>query len=110
MTAAAELIHACKQLKQGEFYTTQEIATIYWKYGGNKHVAPQPTDYCYNSFNAGLSQINFERLPHLFEKVGKGQFIYWGENYAYSGQVFHTNHEGKITKYGYWKKGVFFKE
>ena len=43
-----------------------------------------PSDYCYNRENKG---INYDRQPHYFLFLGKGQYKYVGKNYNFTGNV-----------------------
>ena len=43
-----------------------------------------PSDYCYNRENKG---INYDRQPHYFLFLGKGQYQYVGKNYNFTGNV-----------------------
>lgn len=43
-----------------------------------------PSDYCYNRENKG---INYDKQPHYFLFLGKGQYRYVGKNYNFTGNV-----------------------
>lgn len=59
------------------------------------------SDYCYNRYNTG---IKFDR--HLFQYINKSSYKFLGENYNYTGLIFHrpkgSQHEMII---GEWKNG-----
>ncbi len=59
------------------------------------------TDYCYNRYNEG---IVFDK--HLFEYLERNKFKYLGENYPYSGKVFHKPKRSQVEHIvGEWVKG-----
>lgn len=62
-----------------------------------------PSDYCYNRINNG---IDFENLLHIFEFKGNGRYKYLGENYPYSGTIFHKPKGGLEIAIGKWSNGV----
>lgn len=62
-----------------------------------------PSDYCYNRMNDG---ILFDK--HLFEFIGGGKYKVLGEQYPYSGLVYHKPQHEDEQVVGEWIKGEFF--
>lgn len=60
------------------------------------------SDYCYNRTNDG---INFEQRPHLFKYLARNEYEFLGENYKYTGKIFHKPINRKIREYGEWISG-----
>ncbi|MFJ7737544.1 DUF6998 domain-containing protein [Lysinibacillus sp. NPDC097287] len=60
------------------------------------------SDYCYNRYNKG---ITFNK--HLFLYVTKSNYKYIGENFAYTGLIFHKP-QGQTGEFvvGEWRNGV----
>lgn len=59
------------------------------------------SDYCYNRYNSG---IDFNQ--HLFIYIDRNTYRYVGENYAYTGLVFHKPKGKKYESVvGEWDKG-----
>lgn len=95
ITANHELINSLGTREH--VMTTGEIKSLLKnKYQVNEGSAI-PSDYCYNLLNKG---INPDKKPCLFEFKSRGKYICRGENYLYSGPVFH---KGRIV--GYYKDG-----
>ncbi len=60
------------------------------------------SDFCYNRTNDG---IDFNR--HIFEYLSPGQYKYLGENYKYSGLIYHKpKRQKKDMVVGRWEGGV----
>lgn len=60
------------------------------------------SDYCYNRYNSGIS---FNK--HLFQYINRGCYKYLGENYPYTGFIFHKpKGQTKEIIVGEWKNGV----
>jgi len=60
-----------------------------------------PSDYCYNRLNDG---IKFEK--HLFQYKGKNEYKYLGENFRYTGKIYHrkkSSTEDEVA--GEWNEG-----
>ncbi|MEC2078080.1 DUF7225 domain-containing protein [Metabacillus fastidiosus] len=59
------------------------------------------SDYCYNRYNNGIS---FDK--HLFEYINRNSYKYLGENYPYTGLIFHKP-KGQDTEVvvGEWRNG-----
>lgn len=68
-----------------EFTRAEVIHMVFVKYGRNKE-SIIPTDYCYNRYNKG---IKIEKRLRIFEYTCDKKFKYLGENYPYTGRVFH---------------------
>lgn len=60
------------------------------------------SDYCYNRYNKG---ILFQK--HLFQYITKSTYKYIGENFAYTGLIFHKpqKQNGELIV-GEWRNGV----
>ncbi len=65
-----------------------------------------PPDYCYNRYNSGLS--DFANKDRLLE-YNDGMFKLLGENYPYTGDVWHYPSDRNIKPYifGRWENGIF---
>ena len=61
-----------------------------------------PSDYCYNRYNIGLKSFNG---PFLFEYLGVNRFRILGENYNYSGKIYHKPKGGVEQIVGEWVNG-----
>ena len=67
-------------------FTTSEIKDmVYSKFGRNKG-SVIPSDYCYNRCNKG---IKYEKSLHIFRFVESDRYVYLGENYTYTGYIYH---------------------
>lgn len=66
-----------------------------------------PSDYCYNRYNNALNDF---KGPFLFEYLGTNQYKILGENYNYSGKIYHKPKGGVEQIVGEWVNGkpVFF--
>lgn len=64
-----------------------------------------PSDYCYNRLNDGIS---FKKETRLFEYLGRDKYRYLGENYPFTGKIYHRPYKSK-TDYvvGSWVNGKF---
>lgn len=86
MTILDKVRDTFKDCQIGAEFTTQEIINkVVIKHGCNP-VSIIPSDYCYNRINNG---IDFENYLHIFEFIGNRTYKYLGENYLYSGTIFH---------------------
>ena len=61
-----------------------------------------PSDYCYNRYNFGLRDFNG---PFLFEYFGVGKYRVLGENYPYSGDIYHKPKGRNEVVVGKWENG-----
>ncbi len=62
-----------------------------------------PSDYCYNRLNKG---IKFDK--HLFIYLERNLYKYVGENYKYSGKVYHKPHKSNNEiEVGEWTNGNY---
>jgi len=60
-----------------------------------------PSDYCYNRINDG---IRFNK--HIFEYLNQNNYKYLGENFPYTGLIFHKpKNQEKELIYGEWIAG-----
>lgn len=99
-----ECLAFLNSLEIGKVYRTEDINKAYRDYGGTRS-APYPSDYCYNTTNAGVDFS--DRSRRLFEKIGHGTYRYLGPDYPYSGKVTRTDRNGKTTLFGIWDNGTF---
>ena len=61
-----------------------------------------PSDFCYNRFNNGIKGF---KGPFLFEYLGTNKFRILGENYKYSGKIYHKPKGGVEQLVGEWVNG-----
>ena len=86
MTTIEEVRETFKNVVIGTALTTSEIKhRVYEKFGRNPG-SVIPTDYCYNRYNKG---IDFDKHLKIFEYTEEKNFIYLGENYPYTGKIYH---------------------
>lgn len=103
MTILDKVIDTFKNYEIGTEFTRQEIINkVVIKHGCNPG-SIIPSDYCYNRINNG---IDFENFLHIFEFMGNGMYKYLGENYPYSGTIFHKPKGGYEIAIGKWSNGV----
>lgn len=100
-----ECLSFMNSLEIGKEYKTEDINKAYRDYGGARS-EPYPSDYCYNTTNAGVDFS--DRSRRLFEKVGHGIYKYLGPNYPYNGKVTRTDRNGRTSTFGTWENGTFF--
>lgn len=97
-----EVIEVFKSVKLYEEFTSAEIKhMVFVKYGRNKE-SVIPTDYCYNRYNKGIS---LEKHLRIFEYTSDKKFRYLGENYPYTGKVFHKPKGGREVCIGELENG-----
>ncbi|ENH98136.1 protein YnaC [Gracilibacillus halophilus YIM-C55.5] len=58
------------------------------------------SDYCYNRYNSGIA---FDK--HIFQYVNRSLYKYLGENYPYTGLIYHKPNGGNEVIVGEWKNG-----
>lgn len=90
----------CFKGKEGQTFTTAQIVSIV----RNRHKSENilPADHCYNSWNRGRPPMN----RSLFEKKGRGEFIYLGPNYPYDGKIYwEPKGTAEPRPVGKWVKG-----
>ncbi len=103
MTILDKVKDTFKYYDIGTELSRQEIINkVVMKYGCNPG-SIIPSDYCYNRINNG---IDFENFLHIFEFMGNGLYKYLGENYPYSGTIFHKPKGGTEIAIGKWSNGV----
>jgi len=62
-----------------------------------------PSDYCYNRINDG---VKFDK--HLFHYEGNNKYKYLGENFRYTGKVYHRKKGAKDDEVvGEWINGEY---
>jgi len=99
-----EQMKAVLQNDINKVVTTSEIKNqIYNLYGTNPSSIIL-SDYCYNRYNNGIAFNN-----HLFEYVNRSAYKYLGENYLYTGLIYH-NPKGTDSEIvvGEWINGEKF--
>lgn len=103
MTILDKVKDTFKNCEIGTEFTRQEIVNkVVIKHGCNPG-SIIPSDYCYNRINNG---IDFENFLHIFEFMGNGMYKYLGENYPYSGTIFHKPKGGFEIAIGKWSNGI----
>jgi hypothetical protein len=64
------------------------------------------SDYCYNRYNNGIS---FNK--HLFIYITRSTYRYVGENYSYTGLIYHKPKGGDYESVvGEWDQGLTFQQ
>ncbi|HGH7174243.1 TPA: hypothetical protein ACJMKJ_001762 [Bacillus wiedmannii] len=107
MTIYEQFIEALKE-KIGDTVTFAEIKDRLITKFNTKPGSINPADYCYNRYNKGRA---FNK--NLFIYINKKTYRYVGENYPYTGLVFHkpkgTDFESVV---GEWDNGklLFYKD
>lgn len=86
--------------RNGSIVTSFEIKNELERKFGIKRSSVILSDYCYNRYNDG---IKFNK--HIFEYLGKNKYKYLGENYSYTGDIYHKSINQKIEVYGHWENG-----
>ena len=90
-----------KEIKLNSIIPTKEFKILC----GDTKDSYIPSDYCYNRCNNG---INFEKNPHFFLYITKGQYKYVGKNFNYNGPVFHRPKGSKVDiEIGECKNGKY---
>ena len=103
MTILDKVKETFKDYEIGTEFTRQEIINkVVIRHGCNPG-SIIPSDYCYNRINNG---IDFENYLHIFDFMGNGKYKYLGENYPYSGTIFHKPKGGYEIAIGKWSNGV----
>ena len=96
-----ELVSLFSQnFKIGNVYNHQEIRTLLEK--NEVAILKNVAAYSYNRWNKGMS----EPLP-FFEWQGRDSYLFLGENYPYTGEVYHHPQGGKVKKIGFWESGKY---
>ena len=86
MNVLDEVRETFRNVKLYEEFATDEIKDmVHMKYGRKKG-SIIPTDYCYNRYNKG---IDIEKHLKIFEYTDDKRFKYLGEDYPYTGKIFH---------------------
>ncbi|WLV24401.1 hypothetical protein QR721_12275 [Aciduricibacillus chroicocephali] len=90
--------------KEGKLVHTVDVRQALQKRHGTNLGSLILSDFCYNRFNSGIAFQN-----HLFEYVTRSTYKYLGENYPYSGFIFHKK-KGAVDEevVGEWRNGVKF--
>jgi hypothetical protein len=103
MTIYEQLIKVFGNSK-GEIFSYSEIKEMVVERFQANPVSVIPSDYCYNRFNNG---IGFTK--HLFVYITKSTYKYVGENYAYTGLIFHKpkGFEEELVV-GEWLNGTLY--
>lgn len=103
MTVYEQIKEVLKDYK-GETFTYKEVKE---KLISNFNTNPSSiilSDFCYNRYNKG---IKFNQ--HIFIYIDRSTYKYVGENYPYTGFVFHKPSGSKYTSIiGEWDKGQLY--
>ena len=103
MTIADEMRKSFQDTPIGNEFTTAEIKNRIYNQFGRNPGSVIPTDYCYNRYNHG---IDFSKQLKLFEYTSQKTFRYLGENYPYTGKVYHKPKGGNEICLGEFVNGV----
>lgn len=88
--------------KEGQISLSSDIKWKLHRTFGTDHACTIPSDYCYNRINEG---IPFDK--HIFEYIKRGSYLYLGENYPYTGLIYHKPMGNKVELVaGEWRSGV----
>lgn len=90
-----------KEYNVNDFVTLQEMQNILKMRYGTKPSSVILSDFCYNRYNNGIPFKN-----HIFVYFGEGRYKYLGENYPYTGKVYHKPKGGREIIIGEWVNGV----
>jgi len=58
------------------------------------------SDYCYNRTNDG---IRFDK--HIFEYICRNTYKYLGEDFPFTGKIYHKPIKQKVKEFGEWING-----
>lgn len=98
-----EQIKKVMEGKNGMEFTSEEIkSAVTSKFGANP-TSVIPSDFCYNRTNNGINPREDNRL---FEYLETGLYKYLGENYPYTGKIFHKPQGGEEKVVGEWNNGT----
>lgn len=86
MTTIEEVKETFKNVAIGTVLTTSEVKHRVCEKFGRNPGSVIPTDYCYNRYNNG---IDLEKHLKIFEYTTEKTFKYLGENYPYTGKIYH---------------------
>ena len=87
--------------REGETITATEIRDeVSRKFGTNKG-SIIPSDYCYNRDNDGIKHDKY-----IFEFLDSNTYKFLGENYPYTGKIWHKPVNAKERVVGEWRNGV----
>jgi hypothetical protein len=94
--------------KEGQKFSTSDIQQIVLQEigpgKGTNAGSVTPSDYCYNNWNLSHEKTGFTQ--HLFERFGHGKYRYLGENYPYTGLIYHRPKQGGVEREaGQWING-----
>jgi hypothetical protein len=87
--------------RKGDIVTSTEMKREAKKRFGANPGSIIISDFCYNRINDG---IKFDK--HLFEYLERNTYKFLGENYPYTGKIYHRPQHQKEREVGEWKKGV----
>lgn len=102
MTVYEEIKEVMQNYNTNDIVTFQEIRAILQERYDRNPGSVILSDYCYNRYNSGIS---FNK--HLFEYLDGGNYKYLGENYNYTGPIYHKpKGQGAEIIVGQWQNGV----
>ena len=88
--------------QEGKLVYSPEVADALHQRYGTKPSSVLLSDYCYNRYNHGISFTQ-----HLFEYVTKSTYKYLGEDFPYTGFIFHKERgKSEESVVGEWRNGV----
>lgn len=100
-----------KDVGLGSLFTSNEIVSMVKSKHGEDNQYKIPTAYCYNRWSKGLDeQGRLCLFEYLYDSTDDKKYKYLGENYSYSGKVFHHPKGGEKTCIGECVDGVFYRD
>jgi hypothetical protein len=102
MTIFEQIKQVLEDKEEGDPVKSSEIKKMLKTRFGTNMNSVLISDYCYNLTNDG---INFEEHPHLFEWVKRNEYVYRGENYNYTREIFHKPVRQERRVVGEWING-----
>lgn len=92
MTIDQKMIHAVSEIIKvkgsGSTVTRKELVYLLHNNYGVAIGSIIPSDYCYNRINDGITLTK----PTLFEYLGPGRYRCLGENFPYTGDIYHNGY------------------
>jgi len=100
LTIYEQIIEVLKE-KKGETLTSAEIKDLLITKFNTNPGSIILSDYCYNRYNNGIAFTK-----HLFIYINRSTYRYVGENYPYTGLIFHKAKGAEFESVvGEWDKG-----
>lgn len=96
-----EVKDALTDFKVNDVITSKQMRDILEERFGRNPGSVILSDYCYNRYNRGI-----EFTKHLFEHLNDGTYKYLGENFNYTGPIYHKPRgQNKEIIVGEWING-----